>query len=539
MNLLTVYESILRTCGYEVDDDGIVRKATSKKKLPVTMTVDNETRTMCLPTQAALRSENSMAYIFFHPFQENLIHGESRIMAAIRKELIHTYGVSVAAMMDDIVKIAAGAVEASELTMLQRDFISKLGPVDQRFTEDFFHILEKLAKRSTNNTPIMLSLRKGAEINGEKYSRAAIWSSPLVEEIKKGIEESKRTKDTPKILGVSIRKKDIDTYLGICDAFFPKIDTKDNPFFAYSNATDAPYCEAFVRSLRTLPEHLNNIAKLFYDGKHHVYSAEIAKQNLTLSLLDIDWIGENFSVNEWAKEYRLIPMQDGSDGIAPVEDRAVALTETKEKSARKWGDVTEQSHQGARGHAAATRQPEPAYREEEVHVKQADMHPIEKARLEREMREREAYDRGQQQARGYRDDRRQEPQPSTHAASPWIRQAQPPADRRDALEDEIARRVREELEYERRYGRSGYGGQGGRSNWFTESTRNDGYYDRGYGYGQRGYGRSRIAPATADHVPGVSSTAARGYYDQRGYGYDNRGGYGRRPAPLSRFGNAR
>ena len=161
MNLLTVYESILRTCGYEVDDDGIVRKATSKKKLSVTMTVDNETRTMCLPTQAALRSENSMAYIFFHPFQENLIHGESRIMAAIRKELIHTYGVSVAAMMDDIVKIAAGAVEASELTMLQRDFISKLGPVDQRFTEDFFHILEKLAKRSTNNTPIMLSLRKG------------------------------------------------------------------------------------------------------------------------------------------------------------------------------------------------------------------------------------------------------------------------------------------------------------------------------------------------------------------------------------------
>lgn len=347
LNMLDVYDALLTTCGYVVDDNGRVRKKLGKA-LPVSMEIEGETRYLVLPTRENMTSPNLMNFVFFHPFQENLVRGESRVMSAVRKELNNSYGAAISALMCDIVGISSGTVNHSDLTVEQRKFIGSIGKVDERFVKDFDKIINNLASRKSRNTPVYLSLRKGVNWAGKTHSRAAIWSSPLLEEVMTCIEQvNKGTQATPKILGVPVRKGDLKTYENLCRAFFGNIDEKNHEFYSSSDATDAPYCEAFVRSLLTLPKHLNSISDMFYTGKGMVHAKEVSKECHEVTHIDIDWLEElvkesetgNFTVRDWRKEYLLIPLQDGNEGVA-----AVTKEEAKQEatSRSKYGAITEQ-----------------------------------------------------------------------------------------------------------------------------------------------------------------------------------------------------
>nr|DAV08116.1 MAG TPA: hypothetical protein [Caudoviricetes sp.] len=346
-NMLDVYDALLTTCGYVVDENGRVRKKFGKE-LPVSIEIEGETRYLVLPTRENMTSPDVMNFVFFHPFQENLVRGESRVMSFVRRELNHSYGASVSALMSDIVAISSGTVNHSDLTVEQRKFISSIGKVDERFVKDFDKIINNLASRKSRNTPVYLSLRKGVNWGGKTHSRAAIWSSPLLEEVMTCIEQvNKGTQATPKILGVSVRKGDLKTYENLCRAFFGNIDEKNHEFYSSSDATDAPYCEAFVRSLLTLPKRLNAISDMFYTGKGMVHAKEVSKECHEVTHIDIAWLEElvketetgNFTVRDWRKEYLLIPLQDGNEGVAAVTKEEVKQ-ETPSRS--KYGAVTEQ-----------------------------------------------------------------------------------------------------------------------------------------------------------------------------------------------------
>ena len=346
-NMLDVYDALLTTCGYVVDENGRVRKKFGKE-LPVSIEIEGETRYLVLPTRENMTSPDVMNFVFFHPFQENLVRGESRVMSFVRRELNHSYGASVSALMSDIVAISSGTVNHSDLTVEQRKFISSIGKVDERFVKDFDKIINNLASRKSRNTPVYLSLRKGVNWGGKTHSRAAIWSSPLLEEVMTCIEQvNKGTQATPKILGVSVRKGDLKTYENLCRAFFGNIDEKNHEFYSSSDATDAPYCEAFVRSLLTLPKRLNAISDMFYTGKGMVHAKEVSKECHEVTHIDIAWLEElvketetgTFTVRDWRKEYLLIPLQDGNEGVAAVTKEEVKQ-ETPSRS--KYGAVTEQ-----------------------------------------------------------------------------------------------------------------------------------------------------------------------------------------------------
>lgn len=347
LNMLDVYDALLTTCGYIVDENGRVRKKFGKA-LPISIEIEGETRYLVLPTRENMTSPDVMNFVFFHPFQENLVRGESRVMSFVRRELNHSYGASVSALMSDIVAISSGTVNHSDLTVEQRKFISSIGKVDERFVKDFDKIINNLASRKSRNSPVYLSLRKGVNWNGKTHSRAAIWSSPLLEEVMTCIEQvNKGTQATPKILGVSVRKGDLKTYENLCRAFFGNIDEKNHEFYSSSDATDAPYCEAFVRSLLTLPKRLNAISDMFYTGKGMVHAKEVSKECHEVTHIDIAWLEElvketetgNFTVRDWRKEYLLIPLQDGNEGVAAVTKEEVKQ-ETPSRS--KYGAVTEQ-----------------------------------------------------------------------------------------------------------------------------------------------------------------------------------------------------
>ena len=380
LNMLDVYDALLTTCGYVVDDNGRVRKKLGKA-LPVSMEIEGETRYLVLPTRENMTSPDLMNFVFFHPFQENLVRGESRVMSAVRRELNSSYGAAISALMCDIVGISSGTVNHSDLTVEQRKFIGSIGKVDERFVKDFDKIINNLASRKSRNTPVYLSLRKGVNWAGKTHSRAAIWSSPLLEEVMTCIEQvNKGTQATPKILGVPVRKGDLKTYENLCRAFFGNIDEKNHDFYSSSDATDAPYCEAFVRSLLTLPKHLNSISDMFYTGKGMVHAKEVSKECHEITHIDIDWLEEllkesetgNFTVRDWRKEYLLIPLQDGNEGVAAVTKEEVKQETT---SRSKYGAVTEQ----VTGHPSTAQQAAPQVVQATQPVVQPVVQPVQQA----------------------------------------------------------------------------------------------------------------------------------------------------------------
>lgn len=187
-------------------------------------------------------------------------------------------------------------------------------------------------------------MRKGVTIGNRKYSRVATWSSPLVDEIDKTIELTEKSKDyKPKVFGVPVRKADLKTLKAVCHVFMP--DIEKGAFYGVSDATDAPYIEAFIRAMKTLPAHTNKIAKAFFSGPYPIVPATVAEEELLQTTAKIDWIEDEFSVSKWKSEYVMIPLQEGNEGNVSVEEATRSIPVQQE--VKKWDTVSAPSNGNA------------------------------------------------------------------------------------------------------------------------------------------------------------------------------------------------
>lgn len=343
MNMLEIYQHILNTCNLHVDDDGKVKRQMNTKLIPVGIKFGEDHRYLVLPTRENLNSPAVASYVIFHPFIENLARSESRVLSLVRKEFTRFYGSQLAYLMMVLVDLSSNS-KHSDLTAEQLDIIGKFGKTDKTFAENFNKIIEKLARQGGANTPATISLRKGVTIGNRKYSRVATWSSPLVDEIDKTIELTEKSKDyKPKVFGVPVRKADLKTLKAVCHVFMP--DIEKGAFYGVSDATDAPYIEAFIRAMKTLPAHTNKIAKAFFSGPYPIVPATVAEEELLQTTAKIDWIEDEFSVSKWKSEYVMIPLQEGNEGNVSVEEATRSIPVQQE--VKKWDTVSAPSNGNA------------------------------------------------------------------------------------------------------------------------------------------------------------------------------------------------
>lgn len=343
MNMLEIYQHILNTCNLHVDDDGKVKRQMNTKLIPVGIKFGEDHRYLVLPTRENLNSPAVASYVIFHPFIENLARSESRVLSLVRKEFTRFYGSQLAYLMMVLVDLSSNS-KHNDLTAEQLDIIGKFGKTDKTFAENFTKIIEKLARQGGANTPATISLRKGVTIGNRKYSRVATWSSPLVDEIDKTIELTEKSKDyKPKVFGVPVRKADLKTLKAVCHVFMP--DIEKGAFYGVSDATDAPYIEAFIRAMKTLPAHTNKIAKAFFSGPYPIVPATVAEEELLQTTAKIDWIEDEFSVSKWKSEYVMIPLQEGNEGNVSVEEATRSIPVQQE--VKKWDTVSAPSNGNA------------------------------------------------------------------------------------------------------------------------------------------------------------------------------------------------
>lgn len=302
---------------------------------------ENEPRLIAYPDNSIIKDpKKSNRYMFFQPFSENIAAaGEPYILSSIKLQCLKQWDIITRDLIISILGISLGEVNPSELTEQQREVIENIGKVDEKFFNAFLNILKNLSRKTTKNKLLNLSLFKNFKRNERKYKRGAIWSFPLIEELNRVKEECTRDKSIKaRIFEVEVRKSDLNILTNLCNVIFGSEEERAEAYGA-SDSNDAPYTEAYVRALYYL-KRINRLTEIFFKGKYHVFSKEVADNFVKEHYVDLNWLKDDFKISDWKKEYLLLPSYEENEGDEPISQNVVI--ERKEKSdMHKWENIVE------------------------------------------------------------------------------------------------------------------------------------------------------------------------------------------------------
>jgi hypothetical protein len=176
---------------------------------------------------------------------------------------------------------------------------------DEKTLEVFAKLLREMPANQTKQAFVSIYLKRGGLVHGKKYSRVAVVSFPLYEELIKG-------NDT--VYGVKLRKKDIQAITNLLDYLFPNIGGD----CAYWHATDsviAPYLEALMGAVMKVGSSINDTVELFRNCLANPDKLTIAS----------DWVEDFEKLPSMQADICLVPNQAGGEGSALKEAPAPTL----------------------------------------------------------------------------------------------------------------------------------------------------------------------------------------------------------------------
>lgn len=246
-NLLTFYRQVLNGLNCNVTEDGMVQFVTKSVTYPVT--VGEKDLRLALPTKEVLNQLANGGLVAFHPMCENIILGQSPVMATLRNLTIESLTLKILSTM---IGVAMAVADDADMTANQIKFASDFDKVDEKTVK----ALTKLAgviDPATNNRLINVYLKHGGMIGDDQYKRVATVTFPIYAELLEG-------GDT--VFGVKMRKSDIRLIRIMLEKIFPNIGEKDGYSFG-SNSLTAPYFHALLNAFGNVVGELNKVTYSF------------------------------------------------------------------------------------------------------------------------------------------------------------------------------------------------------------------------------------------------------------------------------------
>jgi len=290
MELIKLYESILKFTGVSVDKDGYAFAELENRREPILI---NGLR-LALPTSEQLRDQNTKDKVIFHPLSEVILHGKSEVIeklnSLINIRLNYTFGV----IAHSLLNLAASPEFHSSLTSEQSELLYTIKEADETAVKNFVSMMINGIKADPENVFVKIFLRRRANVRGKQFSRAGIVSFNMFEQL--------NTEET-KILGVKLRKKDKETILALYKFMMPNIDVKET----YNRGSDsmvAPFLDSLMQTAMAVANNLND---LLVNYKDHIDEADKL-------MFDADWVEVFENLEVMNTEIRRIPTQKGNEG---------------------------------------------------------------------------------------------------------------------------------------------------------------------------------------------------------------------------------
>jgi hypothetical protein len=291
MDLIEIYKSILNVGGMKADESGLVSVSLNRDSAPVLI----EGKRLALPTPNNLSDAAVSNKIIFHPLRESILRGESEVAKRLRKTINIRLNYTFGAIAQNLLNIAA-SVENHRLLSPpdQTEILNILTEADETTVNNFVKVMIAAVNEDPERAFVNIYMKKGGLVGTHKFSRAGIATFPMYEELKKGSEV---------IFGVKLRKKDINSYISLCEYMLPNLQVLGT-FNVGSDSQLAPIMESLMKTVMGIASRFNDILEL--------YSKFIdASDDLRF---DDKWTDAFINLDELAPEIRQIPMQLGNEG---------------------------------------------------------------------------------------------------------------------------------------------------------------------------------------------------------------------------------
>lgn len=297
MDLLEFYQALLKTAGMTVVDEDYVSLQAGKDKIPAMI---NDKR-LVLPTKRQLRSLDFENQVVFHPMSENIMHGESEVLAYYRECLNSRLNLVFNMLMLELTQIAASPSQHATLDPDQAEYLSRVKEAD----EETFTRVAKLANAIDGTDPrrsivwIFLK-RSGAIVDGRRYSRGSVVNFPLYEEI---VRVEKGTDKNRAVYGVSMRVKDLHVLKALLEYMMPNINRPETLVYG-TDATTAPFLESLLQAVKRVAGPLNDLVALFGDQLTNAEKLQFENS----------WVEVADNLGVLREQANAIPMQAGNEG---------------------------------------------------------------------------------------------------------------------------------------------------------------------------------------------------------------------------------
>lgn len=303
MNLIKLYEEILKTGMMSVDDEGLISQVKTYEadgSSPLEPAIIEGAR-LVLPTQYHIDNPDKKQKIIFHPLSENALQGESAIISKLKNMTSVSINMTMLMLVRAFLSLALSVDEHKKLSPDQSEVLSILKNADEKTEKDFMKLLlNGIKKEGSVGLFYKIFLKRGGSVMGKKYSRVGVVSFPIYEEL---------SQDKTEYYGVSLRKKDQGVLKKLIEFILPNIG-ESHAYDQGSDDDNAPYLDALMQSVAGVATKLNKIIREFEDFI----------PNAKTMLIPLGWQKAFKDLNSFMPEVRRIPAQYGNVGSRKVAE---------------------------------------------------------------------------------------------------------------------------------------------------------------------------------------------------------------------------
>lgn len=295
-HLNALYTAMLESMGAVVDAKGFVSQKGFGPNATTAPLLVNGKR-LVLPTTDHLRNRDRSSTMVFHPLNEVVTHGESLVVAHLRKMIAQKLSFTLTATMVSLMRLAGSVAEHKKLNPDQSEFLSMIGAVDDKTSLALGKYIMNLAAAKATTKMVNLYLVRGGVLNKKSFSRVATVTFDAYKEIA-AITDPKQS-----VNGVAFRVRDRAAILALFQYILPQI-AEDKAYSVGGNSTVAPFTDVLMRAYAGVASRLNDVVTLF---KKHIDGAQDM-------IVDLQWLEAFVDLGRWQTAIISVPTQEGNEG---------------------------------------------------------------------------------------------------------------------------------------------------------------------------------------------------------------------------------